>query len=297
MIGAAEVRIAAVPARLAEPTWTGPAAQATGRQYLLDLATIGRFLVEEGRRVTVQPAGSATEQDIDSVLSGPVRQILWLQAGHLALRGAATAPTTQTPASAVVIAAVGGAGASTTAAALASLGHRPIADQGVLIEAGAQRAPAVHVTGAELDLWPDALDKLGMDPGSGTPIRPGHDKRRCQITPDGHRLSVSSVSSSPKSPMPLAAVVFIRRTGPTQQVVIDRVNGIDAIDQLMEHTAMANLITPFGLRRRHFRWASTIADQAEVYQMDVGKQGVPPAAAAERLHALTGSIRCPEGMS
>ncbi|HKP91765.1 MAG TPA: hypothetical protein VJT75_17495, partial [Thermoleophilaceae bacterium] len=84
-----EVVYRAVDARLDKAAGAGPIHQAAPGRALIDLPSVARVLVEDGRRATVQRAPGASDEDVGWMLAGPVRVAAELQRGAMALRASA----------------------------------------------------------------------------------------------------------------------------------------------------------------------------------------------------------------
>ena len=250
-----------VAAGLPGGTAAGPLAVAAPGRYLLTLPGVGRFLVERDRRVTVSRAPEATDADIACFLAGPIRQAGWLQRGWFALRGCGVVIGGR----AVVITGHTASGTSTLTAALALRGHPVLADGAVPIHAttgsaralaGSARAPTGPVAEAADDsvqLWPKAMDRLGLGAGAGTEIRPGLGKRRVRFAPAARS--------------PLAAVVALHRHPDIGAPAIRAAQGMAGVAVLCEHTALRPAVDALAGAATHFRWATAVAAAVTVVDL------------------------------
>jgi hypothetical protein len=250
-----------VPADLPDGTVAGPLALAAPGRYLLTLPGVGGFLVERGRRVTVSRAPGATDADVACFLTGPIRQACWLQRGRFALRGCGVVIGGR----AVVITGDGASGTSTVTAALALRGHPVLADGAVPVRAptgparvasGSRRPggrPVADAADDSVQLWPRAMDRLGLDPGSGAAIRPGLRKRRVRF--------------APASPSPLAAVVALHRHPDVGAPAIRAAAGMAGVAVLCGHTALRPAVGALAGAATHFRWATSVAAAVAVVDL------------------------------
>ena len=262
-----EVVRAAVPERLADPAGQGAIHQAAPGRALLDLPLVGRVLVEDGRRATVEPAVEASADDVAWFVGGLVTQVGWLQSGTLALRASAVVIGGR----AVALLGVAAAGKSAVAAALALRGNPVLADSALPVQADGGRLVARGVAD-ELELWPAAIDELGLDPATGRTVRPGLAKRR-YVFPAAEAA-------------PLRAVVLLERATSQGAPFPERVSG-SASSRLVAHrTAMAPLLGPLGLRAAHFRWVTRIAAAAEVYRLRVDRHRRDLGSVADAVEGL-----------
>jgi hypothetical protein len=243
----ADVQLGPVPAHLAHPTAQGPVHECAPGRYLLTLPAVGRFLVQDGSRITIEPAPDAGVEDVRCFLQGPVREACWLQRGRFSLRAAAV----EVDGSAVAMVGPAASGKSTTAGALALRGHPVLADGSLPVDPDDDRLATP--TSAGIELWPRSADLLGLDPTTSTVVRPVLAKR---------------LHGFPRSPgAALTTVVHLSRgsgTGAPERTVE---RGFAAVDRLLSATAMQPLIEPYGLGAAHVRWATGIARTARVVRL------------------------------
>jgi hypothetical protein len=161
---------AAVPSVLKDPSAQGVLWQALPRRFLLDVPDVARYLVEEGRRITIEPA-ARTNTDIVTrfVRMTPLAALLY-QRGALALHAAVVANAR----GALLLAGDSGAGKSALLAALLQRGWLMVSDDLAVVDIDERGQVMVRPTFPEIALWPDSLEKL--TPGSG-PL-PRHDSNR-----------------------------------------------------------------------------------------------------------------------
>jgi hypothetical protein len=113
--------------------------QACPGRFLLDVPGAARYLVEEGRRVTVDPSGAAPSEAIARFFCLAPLAALHYQQGRCAAHAAAAAKGGR----AVVIAGDSGAGKSTLGAGLLARGWRMIADEVTVIDLDDSSAPGM----------------------------------------------------------------------------------------------------------------------------------------------------------
>lgn len=136
--------------------------------FLLTMDGVGRYLVENGRRITVQPEPDAEEDDVRVFLLGSSFGALLHQRGVLALHASAVV----VDGGAVLFTGLSGAGKSTTAAAFQRLGHRILADDitaVTLLDGRPMAQPGL----VRLKLWRDSVKNLNHDPKTLKNVRRG----------------------------------------------------------------------------------------------------------------------------
>ncbi len=249
----------AVPRRLARAQYRSALIDASTDEALLRLATVGRFLVRPGRPVVVERAPGATDEDVSCFVQGPGKALAALR--RFPLRGAAV----DVGGRALVVCGAG-TGSSSLAAALALRGHPVLGDSVVLVD----RSMAVEPTGADVVLWPDVANDLGLS--EGRILRPALPAR------------VHSFPAAPAS-VPLGALVVLAVDGRLddcpQLVEVEELEAARRISALLGAQWYAQMLGPLGLAGEHFEWATSLA-QPESHPP--GPAG-PPAAAGRPVRA------------
>jgi hypothetical protein len=133
--------------------------QAAPGRFLLEVPDVARYLVEDGRRIVIEPLPQADEVQVARFLYMTPLAALYFQRGVPAFHAAAVVG----PDGAVLLAGDSGAGKSTLLAALLQRGWRLLADELSAVDVDARGKPTVLPTSAELVLWPDAKERLKMD--------------------------------------------------------------------------------------------------------------------------------------
>lgn len=145
----------------ADDSWTmGYSWQTAPGRFLLKAGMrAGRFLVEDGRKVIVERNPAAEDELIVFHLLHSVMAAVMRQRGLLVLH----ANVVLTPAGAVVLSGKSGAGKSTTLAALLQRGCSMIADDIAVLCFGAAGSAEVFPGVAQMHLWEDAAERLGLN--------------------------------------------------------------------------------------------------------------------------------------
>jgi hypothetical protein len=160
-----------VPERLSQAIWRSPLVEIERDRALLRFPTIGRLLVPiDAPPIVARETGAGSAQ-VEWLVNGPVRALQGLLGGHFALRGSAVLVDGE----ALLIAGSSGAGKSALAATLMRSGYAVLADGWIFVSPGAP--PTVRVSGADLALWPDTVNALGMNGAEGEMVRTGLTKR------------------------------------------------------------------------------------------------------------------------
>jgi hypothetical protein len=117
--------------------------------------------------------------------------------------------------------------------------------------------PQAVPEGRELRLWPDAVERLGLDPGAGKPVRPGLPQR------------AFAFEGGQRTPLALAVILTLEngRKGPR----VEPLTGRDYL--LTPHNSLtALLVRPLRLQATHFLWAATVAEAVAAVRLRVGRE-------------------------
>jgi hypothetical protein len=177
-----EIISGAVPGALPQARQMGPAAQiAADGRVRFSVAGVAAYLIEGDSRVTIDAVLPADAPDIRVFLFGTVLGILCHRRGLLPLHAAAV----EIGGRAILLAGPSGVGKSTLAAALASRGHRLLADDLCAIRREQDGSVSVLASFPRVRLWRDALDALGLPSAGLERSRPGMEKYHVPIDAGG----------------------------------------------------------------------------------------------------------------
>lgn len=208
-----EVRLGEVPDHLPAAVHSGPLLQVASDgtcRYALD--GIAAFLVEGGRRVTVQPRMAPDAPDIRVLLLGSVFGFLCHQRGLLPLH----AGCVEVGGRAVALAGASGMGKSTLTAAFRRRGHPVLADDVTVVHVAAEGGPRVLPAFPRLKLWRDAIDGLGLRVDGLERSRLGLEKFNLPLAV-GFRAE----------PLPLAAIYMLETVNDRRHAGIVPLRGVD----------------------------------------------------------------------
>jgi hypothetical protein len=245
------IRQGTVPESLAGPTASGPTWQVAGKQFLLRIPDIARFLLSEGREILFAPESDAAAADIPIFLLGTVFGILLHQREQIVLHASAVRVNSK----AVLFCGSSGAGKSTLAAALAQRGYPLVTDDFCTLGLGTTGAPLVYPDGRQLKLWAQAIDRLDLAQQRGERVRASLEK---------FYVEPSEVFTEP---LPLGAVYVLRETRPPHKAGIGRPNVVDAALLLRRNAYRPLLVRRLGQRASYFHAATAIANVAGIFYL------------------------------
>lgn len=140
-----------------------------------------RYLVEDGRTVTIEATHPRDIDAIETFLLGPCVGALLHQRNSLALHGAAVSFHGDT----YVFAGASATGKSTIAAALCQRGGTVLTDRICVLAPGPGRTFVAKPGASAIELWPDAVDRLGVCDRELAPVRGQVFKRAWTAGPAG----------------------------------------------------------------------------------------------------------------
>ena len=225
------IRRGLVPTSLVQATQTGPTWQVAEGQILLMLPGVARFLIAEGREITVEPEGNGGDENFRIFLLGSAMGALMHQRGALVLHAGAVAVNGE----AVLFCGPSGAGKSSLVAALCASGYPLITDDICLLHSDSSGRPMVSPDGRRLKLWADALKNIRIGAPSDVPVRPGIPKY--WVDPPTPPLQTA---------VPVRAVYFLRVEAPPHRAGIEALRALDAVVLMRDSAYRPRLVRVLG---------------------------------------------------
>lgn len=150
--------------------------QVNKNQVLLKIPDAGKYLIENGETITIEPEENTSLDIIKLFLLGSALGAIQHQRQRLTLHASALTKGNHT----ILLCGQSGVGKSTTANALIQRGFQLLSDDLAVIDfldGDAIVTPAYP----QSKLWQDATEKLAIDSQQLSPVRDGLDKYRMQI--------------------------------------------------------------------------------------------------------------------
>jgi hypothetical protein len=216
-------------------------------EAILYLQTVGIFLVQNGRQITIIPTPEASEQVIRFYLVGTIMAILLYQRGLLVLHASAV----EMQGGAVAFLGVSGAGKSSTIATLLTQGYRMIADDVVAVD-WEKANPVVFPGFPQIKLSAEMSTALGHDFEQLLPLHPDEERRGYRVTQEFSR-----------SPLPIRRL-YVLADSPTMS--IEPLSPQVAAIELVRHSRPTTLFHSGGIS--HFLQCTQLAKQLTVYRLN-----------------------------
>lgn len=219
---------------------------------LLTIDTVGRFLIRDGREVTVDPAPGASERNLRLFLLGSAfgavlhqRGLMPLHANAIMIEGRAFA-----------FCGHSGAGKSTMAAWFHDRGYPILADDVCVIGCGPDGEAIAYPGVPRLRLWRQALEKSG---------RFVDQYERSFDALDKYDVPISAGNRT--EPAPLAGVYLLAKADPDAQGgSIERLTGIHAVETLVSNTYRGAYLTSIGGAGPHLAACVRIAKSVPIFR-------------------------------
>jgi hypothetical protein len=230
----------------------------SGQRALMTIPGVARFGLSAGSPVVVERQAPAGQADVECFLSGPVTALQLLLEGTFSLRAA----TVAIGGGAVAICGPSAVGKTTLSATLALRGHRIVGDKVLPVRPGTS-GPRVPFSRPTVELWPSAVQMLGLDEADGTLVRPCLTKRSFDL-----RADPPADEATGGGDVPLVLIVCLGEDSRTPRPQVGRLGrGVERFRRLERCTWHAPLVEAMGLSLRHLDWLAAIADDVPVLRV------------------------------
>ncbi|MEN6313944.1 MAG: hypothetical protein ABFD25_06820 [Clostridiaceae bacterium] len=238
------------PDALSKPQSKEEYYQAGPGEFLLQVDSVARYYVHEGRRIIITPESGSEEERILIFLMGSAIGALLHQRNILVLHAGAIVVNDQ----GIIFSGDSGIGKSTLAAGFNKRGYPFLADD-VCAIAMLNGKPAVIPGFPRLKLWSDALKKLDTDKNQLKSVRwmRGLEKYFLPVDPPHEK------------PVPLKSV-FVLETTNADKIEITALKGVEKIDPIIKNTYRLSFLNGLGGKEDHFRQCAAVAAKAAVYR-------------------------------
>jgi hypothetical protein len=233
-----------------------------------------RYLIEQGRRILVDPDSAVSPRNVRLFLLGSAfgallhqRGLLPLHANAIVIEGRAIAFTGRS-----------GAGKSTLASLFHDRGHRLLSDDVCVIDFDGTGQPIVHAGIPHMRLWRDSLERSGRTADDFEAVLDGRDK-----------YTVPAPWSEAPEAVPLGAVFTLTNASEDAgRIGIRRLRGAEALNALIANTYRGHYVARLGDSRRH--WAASLDVVAKVPILELERPWSPDWFAAT-LDAVEAHLR------
>ena len=249
--GQADVTIEcrSVPVALENASETGPTWQIAGKQFLLRIPNVARFLLIDGQKISFEVEPGGDDDDLPIFILGTVFGILLHQREYIVLHASAV----RVNGKAVLFCGSAGEGKSTLAAALTQRGYPLITDDLCVITVNDAGTPMAHSDGRHLKLWAQTIEELDLEENRGARVRSRLEK-----------FYVEPAEAYTEA-LPLGTVYVLREALPPHAPGIERPNVVDAALVFRRNAYRPILVSRMGQKENYFKMATTVADKAGIF--------------------------------
>lgn len=222
--------------------------QQNSEAVLLKIDSIAKYLILRGEKIIIERASGSHDDEVRLYLFGSAFGALLHQRGMLPLHGSAI----EVHGSAVVFVGPSGCGKSTLAGAFHQRGYRLVADDICVLSTSTGEPPMIFPGFPRLKLWSDALKKLGKN---------SDELPRIIAELDKYHLSLKEEFCD--YPRPLRRIYELAPAD-TQEIAITRLQGMEKLTTLIDHTYRLEFLTRPERKQRHFKQCAVAARHAAV---------------------------------
>ncbi|BAY48401.1 hypothetical protein SAMD00079811_60240 [Scytonema sp. HK-05] len=210
-----------------------------GNTFQGEVAEVGKFFIQRGREVVIDPVLGVEEALLRTILLGPILSILLRQRGLLVLHASCVDINNK----AVAFMGGSGWGKSTLAAAFHTKGYDILTDDVMPIEFVSD-SPIVIPAYPQFKLFPEAVASLGQDTDRLSPV--------FQNSP---KLSYKFERGFQQTPLPLQRI-YVLDKGSAHKIT--KLQPQEAFVELVRHTRAISLVTNPQFVTSHMRLCSEL---------------------------------------
>lgn len=237
--------------RIDAPMDLHPGYTALANGTILFVPNVGRYLIRNGKEITLEPNAKASERNIRLFLLGSALGALLHQRGLLPLHANAM----EIGGGAVAFSGHSGAGKSTIAAWFHDQGYHILADDVCVIDFDSDDVPFAYPGIPRLRLWREALEVSG---------RAAEDYPRSFDALD--KYDVPTTSPISVHPLPLSRIYFISRSPEMSGAAgIRRLRGVEALDALVSNTYRGGYLPAIRKTGEHLSSCLKVAKAVSIF--------------------------------
>jgi hypothetical protein len=226
--------------------------QHSAEYSLIGIPDVADYEVSGGRQIRIWPSAGATKKDVEIFLFGPAWAALCHQRGLLPLHASAIV----TKAGITAFAGHRGAGKSTTAALMGSLGYALVTDDLLPVSFNQNSAPGAWPYLRRLKLQKDSINRLELTPTECV-----------SETLDKKKYFVSPKYVADEKWSRLERLYLLEIDPSVSCASIDRITGAEAVRALVDQTYHFHFIRDSGRFHHHLAFCAKLASEIAVYSL------------------------------
>jgi hypothetical protein len=247
------IKIAAVPCHLDLVEKKRHHFESNENQVLISIPEVGRFLVDKGKKITIEPVADVSDKTLRLFLLGSAMGAIQHQLGRLILHANAITDDKTT----LLVCGHSGAGKSTTANALLKrFNTKLLSDDLAVIDFDDNDKPVVAPAYPQSKLWQNSLDILGVtEQDKLLSVRDSIDKYALPL----HECFCSEVQT--------VDIIFILQAVAQSNVTLRELTGLEKMNALRCNTYRKGYLVGEQLSNR-FDSINALASKVPVYMIN-----------------------------
>jgi len=246
-----EISFGKTPAYLVDAQFTYDWYEVSSDKVLYADPAIGRFIVEDGNKITIEKSGVRNLDVLISYVNASAVGALLHQRKQFPLHGSCVARDGE----AFVFCGDSGAGKSTTAAYLLGKGYELVCDDVVTVNFDESGTPLVVPSNRSPKIWNETVAELGLDDDVNLSVKEyeGTAKNVVNLKTD---LSTNAKKSR------LTGIYMLRWAFPSNAgVSILKFSGLESMHYLKENVFRSSLVDALGNQQDYFDWSSKLLNK------------------------------------
>ncbi|MDB5706214.1 MAG: hypothetical protein JWN66_3330 [Sphingomonas bacterium] len=221
---------------------------------LLQVPRVGRYLVERGCRISVDPDDDASPRSVRLFLLGSAFGALLHQRGLLPLHANAVAIDGR----AVAFTGASGAGKSTLASLFHDRGHHLLSDDVCVVDVDAVGRAIAYAGIPQVRLWRDSLERSGRSAGDFEQLLDGRDKYTVPARGEGAPAAIA-----------LGAIYVLKRAeDDIDRIDIRQLRGAEALNALIANTYRGRYIALLGDMERYWARGLDLVGKVPIFELE-----------------------------
>jgi len=241
-----------LPETLNNPDWEYPSLQVERKTALLNAKGIARYLIRDGRQISIDPAAAAKARDVRLYLLGTAFGILCQQRDTFPLHASSVVVN----GNAMAFVGPSGAGKSTLGAWLARSGLPLLGDDVCVLRLQHDAPPLAQPGSPRIKLWDDTLKALEIEP---------KELQRDMTRADKYHLEMDQ--ATPAHGAPLRGIYRLIEDDSRKPHIEGPETMLDAIATIADNSYRRELLTPLGRSKQHFQYCATVARRVPVFRL------------------------------
>ena len=240
------IQVGEVPPGLENPCTAGVLYQAQPGQFWFEMPAVARYLVQDGRQVTIQRFPGCLESDVRLFLLSSVFGALLHQRGLLVLHGSVIASP---QGEAILLLGQTATGKSSLAAAFYQRGYTVLGDEICALRLEGNNTFQALPGIPRISLWSNSLKLLGLG-SSGLP----------RLRPQLEKYALPLTQGFPGRPVPVKAI-YILKPHTASEITLEPVQGQEKFTLLISLSYFPPFLEGLGLNASHFRMVSLVSQR------------------------------------